>query len=154
VVGKAAAGDQAFEQGLRDKITASGLAERVIFTGEINAERLPDFLRAMSVLVALPRYEGYGMTPLEGMASGVPFVASDTGYFRSFSDGGRSGRVVALGAVDAAVQELSAILSDTEQMARMSLAARKTACAHYSIQSEVSGIAAVYEALWSKGYAQ
>ncbi len=109
---------------------------------------MPSIIRALSLLVPLPRYEGYGMTPLEGMASGVPFVASDTGYFRAFSSQGRAGLVVE---AEESSQAVLSLLSNVERLNEMSVSARNVACESYSIQTEAKGISDVYEALWADG---
>ncbi|MEQ9260954.1 MAG: glycosyltransferase family 4 protein [Roseovarius sp.] len=148
VIGRAAKSDQAFLQTLKSRIAAAGLAGRVLFPGEIPPDELPALMRTLSAVVQLPRYEGYGMAPLEGMASGVPFVATDQGYYRAFSGQGTCGTITSeTGAADA----LHGLLSNPERHARMARAAREAAESHFSISREADGISAVYETLWSKG---
>lgn len=149
VIGKALGKHQAFEADLRARVVAAGLSDRILFVGEIPSEDLPRVLRALTLLVALPRYEGYGMTPLEAMASGVPFVASDTGYFRVFSDGGKAGLV--LDDPAQAVSAIDALLSAPQRFDTMANYARATAIRAHSIQTEAERISEVYEALWAKG---
>jgi mannosyltransferase len=144
VIGRAGRSHEAFQEGLKRKVDKAGLSDRIIFTGEIPADRMPRVMRAASLLVALPRYEGYGMTPLEAMASGTPFVASDTGFFREFSGDGASGSIVDPGR---AASEIEAILTDSERYLSMVEASLKTAIGKYSIEAEVSGIAQVYDSL-------
>ena len=96
VIGRAGGKFEPFLRGLKAKVIAAGLADRHLFVGEIPATDLPPLMRALSLVVQLPRYEGYGMVPLEALASGVPFVGSDAGYYRKFSDTGRVGSIVAL----------------------------------------------------------
>jgi len=148
VIGRAARSDQAFLEGLKARIAAAGLTHRILFPGEVPAAELPALMQALSAVVQLPRYEGYGMTPLEGMASGVPFVATDEGYYRSFSGQGQCGLI---SDADTAHEALAALLDDTDRLAAMSAQARSAAQTHYSIQSEVDGIGAVYDQLWSAG---
>ena len=87
VIGRAEHGDTNFLPALKAKIAAANLQSRLLFPGEIAPADLPAVMRALSAVVQLPRYEGYGMAPLEGMASGVPFVATDQGYYRNFAGG-------------------------------------------------------------------
>ncbi|GIT92596.1 glycosyl transferase family 1 [Jannaschia pagri] len=143
VIGRAGRQHQAFAEDLRARVAAAGLSERLLFPGEIPADRLPTVMRGLSALVALPRYEGYGMTPLEAMASGVPFVATDTGHFRAF-DGGS---VVPNdeGAASAASDALGALLDDVPRWAK---GVRRRAVTAYGIAREVEGIGAVYDELW------
>ncbi|WP_069301396.1 glycosyltransferase family 4 protein [Neptunicoccus sediminis] len=151
VVGRAAREHRGFAQDLKKRAAAAGLSDRILFVGELPPEKLPALMRGISLLVALPRYEGYGMTPLEAMASGAPFVASDTGYYRSFSGEGAAGRVVGQEDVDGAVFEINRLLSSQDTLSSMSRTAVSRAREFHSIQGEADGIAQVYEALWQNG---
>jgi mannosyltransferase len=148
VVGRAAREHRGFLDRLKAQVAAAGLAERLLFIGEIPAERLPALMRALSLVVQLPRYEGYGMVPLEAMASATPFVASDSGYFRAFSAQGHAGQVVPLGAADAAAEAIAQLLGTPGRRDAMARAAREVAVESYSIRREADGIEAVYQALW------
>jgi mannosyltransferase len=146
VIGRAAKSDQAFLGALRAQIASAGLQDRIVFPGEIASDELPALMRGLSAVVQLPRYEGYGMTPLEGMASAVPFVATDQGYYSAFSGQGRAGIICEeTGAADA----LDRLLSDPARHAEMARAAREIAVSDFSIEREVDGIARVYEELWA-----
>lgn len=148
VIGRAARGDAGFLAELRNRIAAAGLSDRILFPGEIPHDELPALMRALSVVVQLPRYEGYGMAPLEGMASAVPFVATDQGYYRSFSGQGTCGLVTG---DDTAAEAIAALIDDPDRHARMARAARAAAETGFSIAREAEGIAAVYERLWAEG---
>lgn len=147
VIGRAASEHRVFLQGLLDQVNAAGLQDRILFPGEIDATKLPALMRSLSLIMQLPRYEGYGMVPLEGMASGVPFVGSDAGYYRSFSAQGRSGVIVA-GETDAA-QAAQALFNDPDQLTAMGTAACDIARHNFSAATEAAGIEAVYQQLWS-----
>ncbi|WP_135503499.1 glycosyltransferase family 4 protein [Roseovarius aestuariivivens] len=151
VLGRAAKGDAAFLQGLRDQIARAGLAARIFFPGEIPAEDLPGLMRGLSAVVQLPRYEGYGMAPLEGMASGVPFVATDQGYYRRFADGGRCGVIVPGDDAAQTALALRDLLDAPERHADMARAARHLAETSFSASAEADAIAGVYAALWAEG---
>ncbi|WP_298428875.1 glycosyltransferase family 4 protein [uncultured Jannaschia sp.] len=148
VIGQAGRGHAAFEADLRARVAAAGLADRILFPGEVAAGDLPRLMRALSALVALPRYEGYGMTPLEAMASGVPFVATDTGHFARFA-GAQAGRILPDGddVPEAAAKALPDLLDDPDA----GRAARARAVAEFGIDREVAGIGAVYDMLWDGG---
>ena len=150
IIGKIAPKDTVFADNLKAKIAAAGLSDQIIFTGEIPPETLQKMLPALSLLVALPRYEGYGMTPLEAMASGVPFVGSDTGYFKTFSDAGQAGIVVPIGEDDLAAQAIQSLLNNPTELARLSDHALNTARTRHSAQEEISGIDTVYQELWAE----
>lgn len=149
VVGRAAREHQGFLQDLKGQIAAAGLSDRILFPGEIPAPELPALMRALSLVMQLPRYEGYGMVPLEGIASAVPFVASDAGYYTAFSAQGRSGIVVGQDRAEDAAQAALALLSDPARHAAMSAAARQIAVESFSARAEAAGIEAVYQEIWA-----
>lgn len=151
VIGRAAKSDQTFLQGLKDKIADANLSKRILFPGEIAPDALPDLMRCLSAVVQLPRYEGYGMTPLEGMASGVPFVATDQGYYRNFSGQGQAGIIVPEDDPTATAHAITDLLADDMRHAEMSHTAREIAATHFSVAREADGVGAVYEELWEKG---
>jgi mannosyltransferase len=151
VLGRAAPEHQPFLRGLQAQVTAAGLAGRILFPGEIPAGDLPTLMRSLSLVIQLPRYEGYGMVPLEGMASGVPFVASDAGSYRAFAAQGQSGVIVAQETPAEAAEAAAAILADAGRHAAMARAARELAEARFSAAAEAAGIEAVYQQLWSAG---
>lgn len=151
LIGRAGRSHEAFLNDLKSKVAAAGLSDRILFPGEIAPEALPALLQGLSAVVQLPRYEGYGMAPLEGMASGVPFVATDQGYYRSFSGQGQTGVIVPEDDSEATAQALSDLFENIEKHRKMSVSAREAAEAHFSIQSEADGIDAVYQALWAAG---
>lgn len=150
VVGRAAREHQKFDLDLKDRVQRAGMIDRIRFIGEVPAPELPALMRGLSLVMQLPRYEGYGMVPLEGMASGVPFVGSDAGYYAAFSAQGRTGCVVPREMAQAAAQAAREILTDADRFAAMSRAAREVAVDGFSAEAEARGIAAVYDELWGE----
>ena len=150
VIGRAGSADTAFLQGLKDQIVMAQLQDRILFPGEIAPEALPALMRGLGAVVQLPRYEGYGMAPLEGMASGVPFVASDAGAYRQFSGQGRAGLIVDPDLSEGVAETLSALMDDPARHAKMARAARADAETSFSVEAEADAINDVYDALWSE----
>jgi len=58
-------------------IAAAGTVRRVEFTGPKYGAEKRSVLRHAALLVHLPRYEGFGMAVLEGLAVGTPAVIGD-----------------------------------------------------------------------------
>ena len=150
VIGRAAKEHQTFQAGLKTQIAKAGLSDRVLFIGETDPTALPALMRSLSLIMQLPRYEGYGMVPLEGMASAVPFVGSDAGYYSAFSAQGKSGTVVGQENPESAARAAHAILSDPVRHAVMAKSARSIAEHSFSSAAEAAGIEQVYQELWSK----
>lgn len=148
VTGRAMPKDQAFLSALKSKVAEAGLSERIIFAGELPSDRMPAFIRGLSLMLHLPRYEPFGVTPLESLSSGVPFIATDTGgQYRELTDDGRAGVIVDED-TGAAVAAASDILDAPERHIAMAKAARDAALNRFSIAREAAGIAEVYEQVW------
>lgn len=62
---------------LQKIVDGKGLYARVHMLGEINHERVPDFLRCGDVFVFPSLYEGFGLAVIEAMHVGLPVVASN-----------------------------------------------------------------------------
>jgi glycosyltransferase involved in cell wall biosynthesis len=62
-------------------------AGRIIYTGRIEEEELRLLYRGASLFVYPSLYEGFGLPPLEAMASGCPVIASDTSSLREILQG-------------------------------------------------------------------
>jgi mannosyltransferase len=150
VIGKATKEHAGFLERLKKNVAEAGLDGRILFPGELPAETMPGLIRSLSLLVALPRYEGYGVTPLEAMASGVPFVASDEGWFETFSGEGACGDIIADGDPAAAARATVGMLSDARRHAGLAEAARQRAVEHFSVLAEAEAINRIYETLWSE----
>jgi mannosyltransferase len=144
VIGKAAREHQGFLNGLKNRIDAAGMNERILFLGERPAKSLPALMQGLSLVMQLPRYEGYGMVPLEGMASAVPFVATDAGAYRAFSAHGEAGAIVDTS--EQAANAAQEILSGNVET--MGTRAREITCARFSAQAEADGIDKVYRSLF------
>ena len=149
VIGHCAAKDAAFQRRLVAKVRAAGLGERVRFIGEVRASKMAMLVRSLFLLVAAPRYEGFGLTPLEAMASGVALVATDTGAFSSFVAEGVSGHLVPVGDLAALTERVASLLDAPETLVKMGMLARERAVKLFGIENEVHGIAQVYERLWA-----
>lgn len=149
IIGRAAPGDLAFERGLKAKIQAANLTDRILFVGEIPADKMPAMMQRLSLLVAPPRYEGFGMTPLEAMSSGAAVVASDTGAFADMIVEGTTGHVVPVGDSESLIQAVLAITKDPQQLALLGQAARQRVVDHFALAREAAQIDQVYQCLWN-----
>ena len=79
---------------LKGMIAAAGLSQRIHFLGERPAAEIPLWFRRISIVVAPQRWEGFGLTPLEAMASGLPSVATRVGGNHELIEHEHSGLLV------------------------------------------------------------
>ena len=61
------------------KIRELGLEDRVTITESLSEDLMPDYYRALDVFCLPSRYEPFGMTAVEAMASGTPTVVTTHG---------------------------------------------------------------------------
>lgn len=138
-----------FKQALVKKIAAKGLSERIIFLGEIAPAEVGAWYQNVLITVACPRYEPFGLTPLEGMACGCAIVASDTGAFKTIVEEGVTGHVVPTEKVEPLVESLRGVMQDPAKAAEMGRLGRERVETMFSVEREAEGIAAVYTTVWS-----
>ncbi len=73
---------------LHEHAVRTGFADRIHFRGFIADQDLPDYYRAADMFVLSSRYEPFGMTAIEAMASGTPTVVTvHGGLYRALSFG-------------------------------------------------------------------
>ncbi|MEO0317684.1 MAG: hypothetical protein RL404_1361 [Pseudomonadota bacterium] len=137
--------DAAFKQAMVDKIRKAGLTERIRFLGDLPLDDIPSWYQNVSIMVACPRYEPFGITPLEAMASGCAVVASRTGAFEHIVQEGETGLIVPTGDAPALAAALETLMRDPERAFAMGERGRERVSAHFSIEREAAGIQSVYE---------
>jgi mannosyltransferase len=145
--------DLSFRKKIEDRIEQAGLKERIKFLGEVPSHEMPDLLKGCRALVTLPRYEGFGLTPLESMACGLPVIASDTGHFKEFlntrNENKACGSIVPIGDYEVATEKVIKILSDRKLFDKFSQNALLQVKKNYSAVEEAKAIKKVYEKLWN-----
>jgi mannosyltransferase len=135
---------------LQQRVREQGMSERIRFLGEIAPDQVGQWYRNVLITVACPRYEPFGLTPLEGMACGCAVVASDTGAFRTIVDEGVTGHVVPTEDVEALADRLRALMRDPLRTAEMGRRGRERVEQSFSVEREAQGILAVYSHIWHK----
>ncbi|MDI6027121.1 glycosyltransferase family 4 protein [Corticibacterium sp. UT-5YL-CI-8] len=138
-----------FADELNRRIAAAGLRDRIVFLGEVPDIKL--WYRRISLYVAPSRNEGFGLTPLEAMASGVPVVASDAGAYAEMIVGGETGSVVPAGDGSALKNAIEPFLADPAYTAACGRKALADVSARFPLEGEAAGIRAVYEKVWARG---
>ena len=98
---------------LKIEIAAAGLADRVIFTGQLDAAGLRDWYAASAVLAFPTRHhEGLPRILLEAQALELPVVVHDIGGTSEGIRDGQSGYLIRVGDQDVLVQRLGELLRD------------------------------------------
>ncbi|MDB6453985.1 glycosyltransferase family 4 protein [Falsirhodobacter sp. 20TX0035] len=143
VMGRAVEKDQPFLADLKARVAAAGLAERILFLPEVTVDRMPDWYGALDLYVAPQRWEGFGLTPLEAMACGVPVVATRTGAFEELLSP-ESGTLVPPDDVPALAAALAPVLDDPALRDAMARAARIRVDSAFRIEDEAEALISLY----------
>ncbi len=136
-----------FKAGLEKKISEKDMSDRILFVGEIPPERMREWYASVLITVACPRYEGYGLTLLEGMACGSAVVASDTGIFRKIIEQSEAGYLVDVGQVHQLADKLRLLLNDPVAALNHGIKGRYCIKDYYSTHYESEKIHIEYEKL-------
>ena len=104
-----------------------GVGDRLLLTGQRPHEAMPAIYRSAAVVLAVPWYEPFGITPLEAAACGRPLVGSAVGGLLDSVEDGVSGRLVPPRDVEALVSAVRGLLADPDGAARMGRRARARA---------------------------
>ena len=142
VGGEGTAGEWAAQAAQAD---AGGFAGRVTFTGP--RPDVPALLTAFDVLVHLPDDEAFGLALAEGMAAGLPAVASTVGGCREVVQDGETGLLVPPGDRAALISALSRLLDPVGGPAlRAELGRRGRAAAEdcFSQEAQINRLEALY----------
>ncbi|WP_109466421.1 glycosyltransferase family 4 protein [Albibacillus kandeliae] len=147
VMGGTTEGHRDFLAGLKAKVAEAGLSERILFLPEVPVWETPRFYQALDLYVAPQRWEGFGLTPLEAMACGVPVVATRVGAFEELVADGETGRLVEKDDIPALTAAVVEVLGTPGTLAAMTAAARPHVEAHFRIETEAARLNAIYRAL-------
>ncbi len=100
--------------------TFGTLPERIHFTGHVPDAVLPALIAGARMLVYPSLYEGFGLPPLEAMASGVPVITSrDTAMAEVVGDAGMLIDPMDAGAIAGAIIDLADNDRDRDRLARL-----------------------------------
>ena len=75
----------------KQKASEAGVGEKIYFTGYLDDDELKRLYGCIDIMVVPSFYEPFGITVLEGMAAGVPVVASDCGGLDEIIEHGKDG---------------------------------------------------------------
>jgi mannosyltransferase len=148
-IGRVTREHEGFAEELRRKIDAAGLSDRLRIAAETT--EVAGWYRGLDLYVAPSRTEGFGLTPLEAMATGVPAIGGDVGAYPELIVHGQTGAVVATGDLAAYIAAIEPYLADPSLARCHGENARAHARTHFDIDNEVKGLSAVYEALAPSG---
>lgn len=148
VIGLATPQEKAWEDALKNKVEEAGLANRIVFVGELPENDVPGWFRKLTIFVGPQRNEGFGLTTLEAMASELAVVATKAGAARHLIEEGVTGHLVEIEDVDAMTARIGDLMADPRKAIAFGEAGRKRVVERFAIEREAEGIFKVYERVW------
>jgi glycosyltransferase involved in cell wall biosynthesis len=122
--------DPEYAREMQQYVHQLAVGGRVSMTGPLPDRAVQALLRESDVLAVPSTYEGFGMVYLEGMAYGLPAIASTAGAASEFVEDGRNGYLVDPDDAAKIARHLLHLAGDWRALVNMSRAARSTYLAH------------------------
>ena len=94
----------------------------------------------MTIVAALSRNEGFGLTVPEAMASGTAVLASEAGAWKDIVEDGVDGRIVPCDDLTATRVALAEMLKSPEKLEEMGEKGHLKIEAHYTIEREARAL--------------
>jgi len=108
--------DPSFVESLGADAVRAGLADRFMLTGPLSRPALAELRTQTDLVISLSRRESYGMAVIEGLACGIPVIATDVGGHREaigqVVDGTTPGMLLSTDDADGLADALRSWLTD------------------------------------------
>jgi len=145
IIGKTTPKFASFQEELQKEIDEAGLSERILFLGELPFSEVKTYFQAVSLVTALSRNEGFGLTVLEAMASGTAVLASEAGAWKDILAETFPEQLVRTGDLQSAKEALESILEGKRDLGAFGGRARVLAESCYSIDREARALVDYYQ---------
>jgi D-inositol-3-phosphate glycosyltransferase len=124
---------------------ALGIADRVIFTGEVEYAAMPPLLRSADLVISTCQYAPSGTTSLQAMACGTPVIAPPVdGHMDAVVDG-TTGIIIPPDRPALLAQRIRQLLAHPMLIEAYGVAAADRARSRYSWERIASEVLAVYD---------
>ena len=150
VVGLTTVDNRPFVEGLKQRIAAAGLTERIRFLGELPIEEVPLWYQRISIYVFASRVEGFGLTMLEAMAAGDAVVATRAGAAEMIISDGDDGVLAPVDNAEALAAALEPLMREPGRIEAIGERARARVVSAFSRDREADEISAVYRQVWAE----
>jgi mannosyltransferase len=137
-------GHEDYAGALKDQIASAGLSDRILMLPEVPVEAMGNWYAALDLYVAPQRWEGFGLTVLEAMSTGVPVVATRVGAFEELMADGVTGHLIPPEDVDAMAGAVASFLDAPNALTAMAKAARPHVLENFPIEGEAQALVALY----------
>lgn len=142
------AGSGPDESALKTLARKEGVAERVLFLGEVPHRELPAYLAISDIFVRPSRSEGLGNAFLEAMAAGVPVIGTPVGGIVDFLKDKETGLLAGVGDPKDIALKVGVFLRDGALRESVRAAAKKLVAERYSWPIIAEEMRTVFAALY------
>jgi D-inositol-3-phosphate glycosyltransferase len=141
----ALAGEGPYRAKLARLAAACGVADRVLFLGDVAHEEMPALFPAVDIVLGTSFVnETFGITLCEALACERPVIASDFGGFREVVRDGETGLLVPPQDARALATAIDVLLADPARRVDYGVAGRRDVAARFSWPAVVERVLAAY----------
>jgi glycosyltransferase involved in cell wall biosynthesis len=134
-----------FERGVHDLARELGVAEEARFLGQ--RDDVPEILAASDLLLVPSWREAFGRIVIEGMAMGLPVIATSAGGPAEIISDGADGFLLAPQSSERWAEKADELLGEPELRAEIGRAARKTVEASFTSERHAAAVVSIYAEL-------
>lgn len=150
IVGETTKKYEPYLNALKRRVKASGFEGRFHFLGKQPPDDIPKLFRGMSVVTALSRNEGFGLTVLEAMSSGIPVIASTAGAWPDILQKANCGKLVRIEDIEETTSVLHEMLSlPRNKLEEIGRQGRELVLRDYRLDKEARNLVNFYRTLGS-----
>jgi len=154
VVGETDMRNYIFKSGLDELISKSKLHAKIKFVGFIDYVKNKEYHKYIyentNLTISVPRYEDFGLTPIESMACGIPVICSNTGAFDSMIDEGKTGHMLNDYSVNELVSKIEYYIKNKEKLTEMKAHCINKVNNKFTIEREANSINDVYTKIFKQ----
>lgn len=137
---------------LEELVATLGVADAVVFAGEVAEEALPRYFAACDVFLLANRveqgdFEGFGIVFLEAAASGRPVIGGASGGVIEAVEHGVTGLLVDASSVDAIAGALATMVRGADLRRAYGEAGRRRAVERFSWEAAAARVRAVHDSI-------
>lgn len=140
-------GDKKYETYLKRLVNDLGLNDNVVFEGQQNDIRTT--LSKFNVLLITSIHEPFGRVAIEGMAAGLPIIASNTGGLNEIISDGFDGFLVPIKQPEIIADKILYLYYNYQVMIEMGRNGRATALTSFNVDQYIKRIEMLIDDLYS-----
>lgn len=142
-----------YQQYLDSLVSKLNLGNKVRFLGRVPHEDMPKWYQSSSVVVNPSLSESFGISIVEGMASGVPVVGAKVGGMLETIADGETGLLVKPERPDLLADAVISLLENPRTSVEMGGKGRRRVVEHFSWRARVDRLVSIYDRVLERGAA-